>query len=229
MLALPTIREHPSPPLPISSNGYGKPPPPFGPAKPKPFSLSPELVALVAAHLQTLPYPPAPALSGHASNGTQARTRTLTLHEDLCALSLVARACRHPAQRALFNALRLTEPIRTMATCRFLAAHPRLAGYVDALAIFVGDDDDSDDDDDTSSLASSGSSSSLSYGSGIGGGGSRSSVLAEDGIGGSPQAHAHAQTKAAKSILPPEFWDAVALASLSPLPVVHVDTRIVTR
>jgi hypothetical protein len=82
------------------------------------LALGPDLAVLVAAHLSAPP--------------------------DLAAFALVSRACRAPAQRGLFAALRLHEPARTIGACRFLAAHPRLGAYVDALALFVGDDADDD-------------------------------------------------------------------------------------
>jgi hypothetical protein len=64
---------------------------------------------------------------------------------DRHALSLVARAFRAPAQIALFEALVLRTPAHTIGACALLMSNARIAGYVDALALFVGDDDDDDE------------------------------------------------------------------------------------
>jgi hypothetical protein len=65
---------------------------------------------------------------------------------DRRALSLVARAFRAPAQIALFEALVLRAPAHTIGACALLMSNARIAGYVDALALFVGDDEDDDDE-----------------------------------------------------------------------------------
>jgi hypothetical protein len=64
---------------------------------------------------------------------------------DRRALSLVSRAFRAPVQRALFEALHLRTPARTMGAFALLKESPRIANYIDALALFIGDDDDEDD------------------------------------------------------------------------------------
>lgn len=60
---------------------------------------------------------------------------------DICALARVCKNFQVVAERSLYNTLRLSGIDATMSVCNVLASQPRVATYVEALTIVVGDDE----------------------------------------------------------------------------------------